>query len=216
MALFIASVEIPARPSAWPSRSEAAAHCAAPRTSLPAGPASLSGGMHLPRSAIAAARDHGSPRPATACCRSTTAMPENGPSACHQPERGTSPGRAEGRQIQARARGRRASFIAFVHRTSRGRASAKATIRVLADGDPHVNAPLVSAMGCLPRPRSLTPPHHRSQTRGTVLREGAALPRLSDSRSLADAGKGLADDSYFVEAGGSRGSGCGRRFLVDR
>ena len=41
---------------------------------------------------------------------------------------------------------------------------------------------LASAVGCSPPPRSLTPPRRpRSQTRGAVLREGAALPRLSDS-----------------------------------
>ena len=77
MELFIASVEDPAGPSAWRSRSEAAARFAASRTSLPAGPASLSDGTHCPRSASAAARDHGSRRPATARCRSTTAIPEN-------------------------------------------------------------------------------------------------------------------------------------------
>ena len=90
MELFIASVEDPAAPSAWPSRSKAAARFAASRTSLPAGPASLSDRTHSPRSASAAARDHGSRRPATAYCRSTTAIPENAPSACYQPERGTS------------------------------------------------------------------------------------------------------------------------------
>ena len=94
---------IPAEPSAWLSRSKAAARFAASRTSLPAGPASLSGGTHSPRSASAAARDHGSRRPATAYCRSTTAIPENGPPARYQPERGTSPGRAEGRPTHARA-----------------------------------------------------------------------------------------------------------------
>jgi Uncharacterised protein family (UPF0158) len=34
---------------------------------------------------------------------STAAIRENGPLACYQPERGTSPGRAEGRQTHARA-----------------------------------------------------------------------------------------------------------------
>ena len=40
---------------------------------------------------------------------------------------------------------------------------------------------LAFAVGGAPPPRSLTPPDDRSQTRGVVLREGAAPPRLSDS-----------------------------------
>ena len=36
-------------------------------------------------------------------CRSITAICENGPAACYQPERGTPPGRAEGRQTHDRA-----------------------------------------------------------------------------------------------------------------
>ena len=84
-----------------------------------AGPASLSDGTHSPRSASAPARDHGSRRPATAYCRSTTAIPENGPPARYQPERGTSPSRAEGRQTHARARGRGYPSIALFHRASR-------------------------------------------------------------------------------------------------
>ena len=77
MELFIASVEDPGRAERLASRSKAAARFAASRTSLPAGLASLSDGTHSPRSASAAARDHGSRRPATAYCRSTTAIPEN-------------------------------------------------------------------------------------------------------------------------------------------
>jgi hypothetical protein len=92
-----------AGPSVWRSRSEAAARFAASRTSLPAGPASLSDGTLSPRSASAAARDHGSRRPATACCRSTAAIPEDGPSACYRPERGTISGLRKGRQTHARA-----------------------------------------------------------------------------------------------------------------
>jgi hypothetical protein len=63
----------------------------------------LSDGTHSPRSANAHARDRGSRRPATACCRPATAIAEDGPSACYPPERGTSPGRAAGRQTHARA-----------------------------------------------------------------------------------------------------------------
>ncbi|HET7380008.1 MAG TPA: hypothetical protein VFJ24_08215 [Gaiellales bacterium] len=44
----------------------------------------------------------------------------------------------------------------------------------------------------------------------------ARLPDLSGSRSLTDAGTGLADDRYFVEAAGSCGSGYGRRFVDAR
>ena len=149
---------IPAAPSAWPSRSKAAARFAASRTSLPAGPASSSDGTHCPRSASAAARDHGSRRPATACCRSTTAIPENGPPARYQPELGTSP-RARGGAPDTRSGVRpRVSFIAFVPSGIAGPASAKATFRVLAEGDPDVDAALASAVGCPPPPRSLTPP----------------------------------------------------------
>ena len=149
---------IPAGPSAWLSRSEAAARFAASRTSLPAGPASLSDGTDCPRSASAAARDHGSRRPATAYCRSTTAIPENGPPARYQPERGTSPGRAKGRRTHARVRGRGCPSICLFHRASRGLRAQRATLRVLAEGDPDVDAALASAVSCPPPPRSLTPP----------------------------------------------------------
>ena len=101
--LFIASVEDPGRAERLAiAINEAAARFAASRTSLPAGPASLSGGTHSPRSASAAARDHGSRRPATAYCRST-AIPENGPPARYQPKRSTFSGRAQGRRTHARA-----------------------------------------------------------------------------------------------------------------
>ena len=78
MELFIASVEDPGRVERLAIAIEAAARFAASRTSLPAGLASLSDGTLSPRSASAAARDHGWRRPATACCRSTAAIPENG------------------------------------------------------------------------------------------------------------------------------------------
>jgi hypothetical protein len=96
MELFIASVEDPGRLERLSVA--IAVRFAGSRTSLLAGPASLSDGTHSPRSASAAGRDHGSRRPATACCRSTAALPKHGPSAFYQPHRGTSPGRAEGRQ----------------------------------------------------------------------------------------------------------------------
>ena len=178
MELFIASVEDPAAPSAWPSRSEAAARFAASRTSLPAGPASLSDGTHSPRSASAAARDHGSRRPATACCRSTTAIPENGPSACYQPERGTSHSRPRGGTPE-HTLGREAEGILqslLFHRASQGLRAQRATFRVLAEGDPDVDAAFASAVGCPPPPRSLTPPR----------------PPLSDQRARAARGCGAA------------------------
>jgi len=51
----------------WGSPIVRAPRFAASRTSLPAGPASLSGGTHSPRSTSSAARDHGSRRPTTGC-----------------------------------------------------------------------------------------------------------------------------------------------------
>jgi hypothetical protein len=57
----------------------------------------------------------------------------------------------------------------------------RAIFRVLAEGDPTVDAAFASAMGRSPLPRSLMPSGHRSQTKGAVLHEAAALPRLSDS-----------------------------------
>ena len=44
------------------------------------------------------------------------------------------------------------------HRASRGLRAQRATFRVLAEGDPDVDAALASAVGCSPPPRSLTPP----------------------------------------------------------
>jgi hypothetical protein len=103
MELFIASVEDPGRAERLAVAIRGRGAFRASRTSLPAGPSSLTAGTRSPRSASAAGRDHGSRRPVTACCRSTAAIPKNGPSACSQPERGTSPGRGEGRQTHARA-----------------------------------------------------------------------------------------------------------------
>ena len=103
MELFIASVEDPGRAERLAVAIKGSGAFRGFKDELACWPASLSGGTHSPRSASAAARDHGSRRPATACCRSTAAIPEDGPSACYQPERGTSPGRAEGRRTHARA-----------------------------------------------------------------------------------------------------------------
>ncbi len=55
------------------------------------------------------------------------------------------------------------------HRASRGLRAHRATFRVLAEGDPDVDAALASAVGCSPPPRSLTPPR----------------PPLSDQRARA-------------------------------
>ena len=55
------------------------------------------------------------------------------------------------------------------HRASRGLRAQRATFRVLAEGDPDVDAALASAVGCSPPPRSLTPPR----------------PPLSDQRARA-------------------------------
>src|SRR6266576_3563247 len=48
------------------------------------------------------------------------------------------------------------------HRASRVLRAQRATFRVLAEGDPDVDAALASAVGCSPPPRSLTPPRPRS------------------------------------------------------
>ena len=55
------------------------------------------------------------------------------------------------------------------HRASRGLRAQRATFRVLAEGDPDVDAALASAVSCSPPPRSLTPPR----------------PPLSDQRGRA-------------------------------
>ena len=69
------------------------------------------------------------------------------------------------------------------HRASRGLRAQRATFRVLAEGDPDVDAALASAVSCSPPPRSLTPPRPPlSDQRGRAAR-AAALPRLSDSSS---------------------------------
>ena len=75
------------------------------------------------------------------------------------------------------------------HRASRGLRAQRATFRVLAEGDPDVDAALASAVSCSPPPRSLTPPRPPlSDQRGRAARL-RALPRLSGSRSFANAGK---------------------------
>src|SRR2546423_14985162 len=48
------------------------------------------------------------------------------------------------------------------HRASRGLRAQRATLRVLAERDPDIDAALASAVGCSPPPRSLTPPRPRS------------------------------------------------------
>jgi hypothetical protein len=61
------------------------------------------------------------------------------------------------------------------------RTSATATFRVLAKGDLDADAALASAVGCPPPPSSLTPLRRPLSFQRGVLREGAALPTLSDS-----------------------------------
>jgi hypothetical protein len=81
MELFIASVEDPGRAERLAIAIRGRGAFRRFKDELARWPASLSDGTHSPRSASAAARDHGSRRPATAYCRSTTAIP-----ACYQPE----------------------------------------------------------------------------------------------------------------------------------
>jgi len=131
---------------------EAAARFAASRMSLPAGPASLSDGTRSPRSASAAAPGHGSRRPATACCRSTTAIPEN-----HRRAIGLSAAHLQAARRDADTRSG-VSFDALFHRASQGLRAQRARVRVLAEGDPDVDAALASTVGCSPPPTSLTPP----------------------------------------------------------
>jgi len=65
------------------------------------------------------------------------------------------------------------SFIAFVPSGIAVLRAQKATFRVLAEGDPDVDAALASAVGCSPPPRSLTP------AAATALRpEGPSCARL--------------------------------------
>ena len=101
--LLIASVEDPGRAERLAVAVRGRGAFRGFQDELACWPASLSGGMHSARSASAAARDHGSRRPATAYCRSTAAIPEDGPSARYQPVRGRFSGRAEGRRTHVRA-----------------------------------------------------------------------------------------------------------------
>ena len=69
------------------------------------------------------------------------------------------------------------SFNRFVPSGIARPPSAKATFRVLAEGDPDVDAPLASAVGCSPPPRSLTPPRPpRSDQSGRAARRCGAAP----------------------------------------
>ena len=70
----------------------------------------------------------------------------------------------------------RVSLNRLFHRASRGVPAQRATFRVLAEGDPDVDAALASAMGCSPLPRSLTPPR----------------PPLSDQKGPSTRGCGTA------------------------
>ena len=75
MELFIASVEDPGRAERLTHRDHRPRRVSPrSRTSSPAGPASSSDGTPCPRSASAAEPDHGSPRPATACCPPTSTI----------------------------------------------------------------------------------------------------------------------------------------------
>ena len=65
------------------------------------------------------------------------------------------------------------------HRASRGLRAQRATFRVLAEGDPNVDATLASAVGCSPPPRSLTPPRPPLSDPEGPCCAAAALPRLS-------------------------------------
>ena len=147
------------------------------------------------RGAPARPRDHGSRRPATAYCRSTTAIPENGPPACYQPERGTSHSRPHGGTPDTRSSVRpRVSFNRFCSIGHRGGLRAqRATFRVLAEGDPDGDAALASAVSCSPPPRSLTPPR----------------PPLSDQRARAARLRRCPD----CPEASARCAGCGRRSL---
>lgn len=108
-------------------------------------------------------------------------------------------GRAEGRQRHTLGREAEGVLQSLLfHRASQGLRAQRATFRILAVGDPDVDAALASAVGCSPPPRSLTPPRPPLSDRGAVLREAAALPRLSGR------GRHVACE----RGGGVAGSGC--------
>ena len=92
----------------------------------------------------------------------------------------------------------------FRIRTARLPAAALATFRVLAKGDLDADAVLASAVGCAPPPRSLTPPRRPLSTRGVVLREGAALPRLSASGTVEGGAPRSRECCCFRECGSVR------------
>jgi hypothetical protein len=137
--------------------------------------------MHSPRSASAAARDHGSRRPATACCRSITAIPENGHRrAISLSEAHLQAARRDARHTLGReAEGVLRSLCSIGHRGAcerKGRHSASWP-RATATSTRH-SLPRWAARRRRGRRRR---PGHRAHSRGAVLREGAALPRLSES-----------------------------------
>jgi hypothetical protein len=102
----------------------------------------------------------------------------------------TTPGKRNAREWTHRAatgtNTPRASAVARPDDRFRGptaKRHALETFRVLAKGDLDADSALASAMGCPPPPRSLTPLLRPLSNQRGLLREGAALPRLSAGRS---------------------------------
>ena len=95
------------------------------------------------------------------------------------------------------------------HRASRGLRAQKATFRVLAEGDPDVDAALASAVGCSPPPRSLTPPRPPlSDQRGRAarLRRCPDCPKCSSPGGAGEAAALVLATREFVANGGGRPS----------
>ena len=111
-----------------------------------------------------------------------------GSSACYRPQRGASPGRAEGRQTHARDSGRGCPSIAFGPSGIAGPASAKVGIPRTGRGR------LRRRRGALPRGGLLAtevadPAPATALTRGAVLRDAAAPPRLSTTAASGAVGQ---------------------------
>jgi hypothetical protein len=89
--------------------------------------------------------------------------------------------------------------VSFNRSCCTGPASAKAAFRVLAEGDPDVNAAPASAVGCSPPPRSLTPTRPPlSDQRGRAARRCIAA-QIVRKQTPGGRRKSLADDSCFVD-----------------
>ena len=93
------------------------------------------------------------------------------------------------------------------HRASRGLRAQRATFRVLAEGDPDVDAALASAVSCSPPPRSLTPPRPPLSDQRAVLR-GCGAAQIVRQQSRAGPVPALESLPLSRPEQARRGSAC--------